>query len=453
MKFLLNRDYFAALVRLSLPIVLQSLVFNFMNAMDVFLVGQLGEVAVAGVGLAGQIFFLLNLLLFGVCSGAAIFTAQYWGKQDIAGIRRATGLCLVMSLISGLIFSIVAIFTPTWALSIYTTDPAVIKVGSDYLRVIGLSFLASSVTSCYANILRSTGNVRPQTLISSIAIVFKTGLAYLLIFGNPALSLPALGAVGAAIGTAIARVLEAIALVWYAYASRQPAAGKLKELFTFSREFFLRFMSTTLPVALNESLWAFGITIYNIVFAHIGTAAVAATSIAYTIEGLTFAFYIGLANGNSILIGNRIGAGDEKGADEDARRALTLGVILALVVGSLVFATRGIILPLYKVSAEAQALSQDVLAVLSCFAVARALNMILIVAVLRSGGDTRFSLFMDTGVTWLVGVPMALLGGIVFKLAVPWVVLMIMTEELTKTVLGVRRYRSKRWIHNLTELV
>jgi len=177
MSFLFDRQYLSTLVRLFLPMVLQSLISNFTNALDVFLVGQLGEVWLAGVVLAGQVSFLLNLLLNGIYSGAAIITAQYWGKGDIASIRHTTGLCLTIALISGLIFTGVAIFASTWALGIYTQDPGVKKVGSDYLRIAGLSFLASAVTSCYANILRSTGCVHPQAFISSLAIIFKTGLS------------------------------------------------------------------------------------------------------------------------------------------------------------------------------------------------------------------------------------------------------------------------------------
>lgn len=214
----------------------------------------------------------------------------------------------------------------------------------------------------------------------------------------------------------------------------------------------MRFLSITVPVTFNESLKSFGFTIYSIVYARIGTVAVAAASIAFTIEGLAFAVYIGLANGNAILIGNRIGAGEEEEAHTDARRAIILGIMVAVFLGTILFATRGLILPLNKVSAEAQILAQDVLAVLACFSVARAMNMILIVAILHGGGDTRSSLIIDTGVVWIVGVPMALLGGLVFKLDVQWVVLMIMAEEVTRMVFGLRRYMSRRWTHDLTKL-
>ena len=206
-----------------------------------------------------------------------------------------------------------------------------------------------------------------------------------MIFGSPGLGLPALGVVGAALGTAIARMLESVALVVYAYAARQPLAGRLNELFSFKCQFFMRFLSITVPLTFNESLKSFGFTIYSIVYARIGTVAVAAASIAFTIKGLTFAVYIGLANGNAILIGNRIGAGEEEEAHTDARRAIILGIMVAVLLGTILFATQGLVLPLNKVSAEAQILAQDVLAVLGCFSVARAMNMILIVAILRGG--------------------------------------------------------------------
>ncbi|MDQ1301079.1 MAG: hypothetical protein QG637_1000, partial [Chloroflexota bacterium] len=125
-----DRAFFAALVKIALPITIQQLALSLLNATDVLLIGQLGETAVAAVGLANQIFFLLNLLLFGIISGSAIFTAQFWGRSDLASIRQVLGISLLLAIAGGLGFTALAVLAPEWALRIYTSDAAVIAQGA-----------------------------------------------------------------------------------------------------------------------------------------------------------------------------------------------------------------------------------------------------------------------------------------------------------------------------------
>src|SRR5512140_232628 len=117
-----DREYFSALIRIALPIAIQNFIASSLNAIGVLMIGQLGEVSVAGVGLANQIFFLLNLMLFGITSGSAIFTAQYWGKGDVHAIRKVVVLCLGIALAAGVLFSVIALAFPAQAMSLYTAD-------------------------------------------------------------------------------------------------------------------------------------------------------------------------------------------------------------------------------------------------------------------------------------------------------------------------------------------
>jgi putative MATE family efflux protein len=415
------------------------------------MIGQLGAAPVAAVGLANQIFFLLNLVLFGITSGCAMFTAQLWGKRDIANIRKVLGLALTLGLVGSLVFLIIAEFFPAAALSIYSEDPVVIALGSDYLRIFGLSFVMFAITFCYSAVLRSTGDVRTPLMVSITSLSLNTLLSYLLIFGK--LGLPALGVHGAAIAAFSTRVLECCALLWLIYRKDSPAAAKLKELFRFNLAFIGRVLKPVLPVVANEILWSLGITTYYVVYARIGTDSIAAMNIAATIEQLAFVLFQGIGNACAILVGNCIGAGDEQEAFRYAARSEALGIVGGLVVGAMILASADPILTLYNISPTVIDNAHRVLTIMGLLLWLRVSNMILFLGILRSGGDTRFAFILDGVIIWVVGVPLAIAGAFLFHLPIYWVYLMVMSEEITKWLLGVFRFFSRKWIHNLAQTV
>jgi putative MATE family efflux protein len=443
-----DREFYTRLFHYAIPIIVQQFLLSSLNLVGVVMIGQLGEAAIAAVGLCNQIFFLLNLLLFGINSGAAIFTAQLWGKGDVHSIRKVLGLALLLGLMGGLFFSVVAELFPREALSIYSRDPQVISLGSEYLKIFGMSFLFTAITFSYAIVLRSTGDVRTPMLVSMGALSLNTLLSYGLIFGN--FGLPNLGVRGAAISITIARMIECIALVFLVYRRKTPAAASLQELLSFTRGFAGRVMRRVLPVALNEVLWSLGITTYNIIYARIGTEAIAAMNIAATIDGMAIVFFIGIGNACAILVGNVIGAGEEEKAYRYALRSLGLGVVGGVFIGLLLILMSGGLLELYKVSPIVIDYTRRVLTIIGLGLWLRVANLIMFVGIFRSGGDTRFAFFLDAGTIWIVGVPLAYLGAFIFQLPVYLVYLMVLTDELTKMVIGLFRLFSKKWIHNLT---
>ncbi len=448
MRVALPRGAFLpTMLKLAGPIALQQLVFSVLNVVEVLMLGQLGDTPVAAISLAKQIFFLLSLFLFGVSSGSAIFAAQFWGQRNLVGLRHVLGICLGLGIAVSLLFAVGAIGFPQVLLGLYSQDPAVVAQGSEYLWIVGLSYVASAVTFSYAAILRSAEYVRLPTVVGILTTSLNTLLSYLLIFGL--LGLPALGVRGAAIATCTARYLECAVLLAATYLTRSPAAARIGQLVTFGRAFLGRFLKTCLPVVLTEVLWSLGVTAYSAVYARIGTTAITAYSISSTIEALAFVPFIGIANAAAIMIGNAIGAGEEQRAHGYARRFLLIGVVGAVLVGLGILAGRDAILALYQVSPEAQRYASSVLVVMGCALWVKIGNMMVLIGAIRSGGDTRFGFLVDAGPMWLVGVPMALLGAFVFRLPIHWVVAMVAADEVTKLAIGLPRVLSRRWIHNL----
>jgi putative MATE family efflux protein len=444
-----DQDYYKTLVRIAVPITVQQFITSSLNAVDVMMIGQLGETAVASVGLANQLFFLFTLLMFGISSGGAMFTAQLWGKRDIKNIHKVLGICLTVGLASSMIFAVAAVVFPHVVLSLYTPDPEVVALGSSYLRIVGFSYILTGITFSFAAVLRSTENVRLPMYVSIVALSGNTFMNYLLIFGN--LGFPEMGVPGAATATLIARTLECTALVSVTYLARTPVAARIKDLFAFNWVFLQKYFTTALPVIFNESLWSLGITVYNAIYARIGTDAIAAVNISSTIENLAFVLFIGLSNAAAIMIGGRIGAGEENRAFNYARRSLLITIIGAILIGGVIFTGRGLILSLYNVSESTRTFAHYILGIVSFVFWIRVSNMMMIVGILRSGGDTRFSFVLDVGTVWVIGIPLALIGAFVFHLPVYGVMLMIMAEELVKFGVGIFRVRSGRWVHNLSQ--
>jgi len=444
-------EYFPNIRKIALPIIIQQMMFAGLNMLGVVLVGQKGETSVATVGLAGQLAFLLNLVHFGIISGAAMFTAQFWGKKDIPNLRRVLGLCLMLAISASAIFFALSQFFPSQILSIYSKDPEVVALGTNYVRVFSWTFLFFAITFSYALVMRSTGDVRTPTTISVCALLISTFLSYSLIFGK--FGFPDMGIQGAAVAAVIARALECITLVSVTYIKKSPVAASLRELTDFDRAFIAKVIKPMLPVILNELFWALGITTYNIIYARMGTSSFAAMNIVSTIEQMAFVLFIGISNATSVLVGNRIGAGKEDEAFVYAGRSLGLGFAGGILVGLVLQLVKAPILSLYNVSPEVIENASRVINIITFFLWVRVSNMTIVIGILRAGGDTRFSLFLDGFIIWIVGVPMAYLGANVFHLPVYFVYLCAMSEEATKWILGVARYRSRKWINNLAEQV
>lgn len=447
LAFLRDRPFFKEVATIAVPIALQQLISAGLNMFDVVLVGQLGDAAIAALGLANQLFFLLALFLFGLTSGMAIFTAQFWGKRDLHSIRQVLGICLVVALAMAVPFTVVAIFFPAQVLGIYTQDPEVIRLGSQYLRSVGFTYILFAVTASYNVVLRSIHRVMLATGVMMFALVFKSVLGYLLIFGK--LGFPALGVTGAGVATSVARTVECTLLISLIYFKRGPLAAPLRELFTINWDLFKKVLKTAWPATVNEIFWSLGITAYNYVYAHIGTGAIAAVNINGAVDQIVWVIFIGMANAGAVMVGNRIGAGEPETAHEYGRRLLILTMSSTLVTGTLVILLRDPILSLYHVSAGSAGFARTLMLLSALTSWLRVHNLIVFIGILRAGGDTKYALTVEALAMWLVGVPAAFLGGLVFKLPLPVVYLLILSEEVIKSVFVLRRFLSRKYIHNL----
>ena len=413
------------------------------------MITSLGNESLAAVGLANQVFFFYSVTIFGVATGSSIFIAQFWGKKDTENIGKIMGISLAIVTLLGILFTLAALIVPEYIMKIFSNDSEVIRLGVDYLKIVSLSYIITGISFSYAVASRSIGQAKMPMVASMVSFTTNAVFNYLLIFGK--LGLPQLGVKGAAYATVLARILE-IALILYSIYSNKnnPLAQNIKAMTNWSKDFIKKYFKTAYPVILNEAFWSLGTVLYSLAYAKIGTEAAAAVQILSTVQNIFMVMTRGLANACTVMVGNKIGAEEENEAIEYANSFMILSVALGLILGILLFiSTDAILLFFRNITPGLHESSKKLLIVAAFFFFVKSFNGTLIVGVLRGGGDTKFSMVLEMGAVWLVGVPLAFLGALVFKLPVYYVSILVNMEEVVKAVIGIPRIISKKWVTNV----
>lgn len=439
-----SKGFYSSLVAIAIPISLQALLQNFVNMLDTIMIGRLGSVEIAAVGLGNQIFFILNMILFGITSGGGVFIAQFWGKKDLAGIRKSLGLMTIIAFVVSFIFTIVCLLIPNQLIRLYSPDPQVIQVGGAYLRFVCLSYVPTAISFSITLALRSTERVKLPLVCTSISLFTNLIANYLLIF------VAGLGVKGAAIATVISRIIELVILATWSYSHKYEICGKLKELLGFNRYFIVKFLKIAFPVIINETFWGLGTSVYNAIFAHAGTNAFTAYSITGTISQLTWVFCMGFGNCVGVLIGKRIG---EKKIDEAktyAKRSMWFMPLIGAFVGVFLVPLSKLLPVFFNVDQEIIKTATAILMILIFVYPFNSFCMNWIVGVCRAGGDTVFSAVAEIVVLWCVAIPLGYVAAFVLHLPAPMIYLFFCSESIVKAIIGAIRVLSGKWLHEVT---
>lgn len=445
-----NKAFYKTLVILCIPIIIQNLISTLINMVDTVMVGGLGEVAVASIGIANQYFFLFNMALSGIIGGAGIFMAQFYGKGDKDSIKKITGLSVIAALILGIIFFIIAVFFPNVIIQFFSHDPLVVKEAKSYFLVIGFCYPIMAISYIFSMGSRNVRNPRLGMICSSISLIVNIVLNYILILGK--FGAPALGVKGAAIATVFARIVEFILLIAYVYFIKEDYELRfgIKDIKGITKELASNVIRKSTPVFLNDTIWAFGSVLYSVAYATAGTSAMAASQIASTTGNFFIMTAVCIAIGSSIMMGNELGANNIDKAIRYSKKFSVLVTIAGILFGGLLIISTPILLKMFSVSDN---LAPDIIKIFKIMGVLMALrtfNTFIVIGVLRSGGDTKYSLFLETGCMWLVSLPITFYAA--YK-GVPIYILVALTytEEIAKFIFGVPRAISKKWARNIVD--
>ncbi|MEG1000368.1 MAG: MATE family efflux transporter [Cellulosilyticaceae bacterium] len=444
-----DKAFLKSLWVLALPIALQSFITSSLNLIDNVMVGKLGEQAIASVGLANQFIFIFSLCIMGVNAGASVFMAQYWGRKDMPSIKKVLGLDITVGFVVSMLFGLICMFTPEIVMEILSKDQDVINLGIGYLRIVGISCIFTNFTQAYSSALRSTEQVKVPMYASLIGVMVNAVLNWVFIFGK--LGAPEMGVYGAALATTIARLVEMLFIVGYVYMSKNKVASSLKELFSFDKSFVKVYFKTSWSVIANELIWSVGLAAYSTAYARISTNAVATMQIANTLNNVFTVLLVGMAVGTAIMIGNKIGAGEEEEARNCATNTGILTPMVSIVVAVAIWVLAPVVLKPFNVTQETYQDTIQVLRIMALFFPIKAFNMVMIVGVFRGGGDTTYSMLVQAGTVWLYSVPIAFIAVTVFALPVQAVFFLISTEECVKIIFELTRLKSGKWLKNVIE--
>lgn len=448
--------FYRRLIVLTLPMVLQNLITTSLGFVDTFMVGSLGNAPMAAVTAANTPIFVLQVMSFGLMSGLTVLVSQFWGRGDRTAINRCLGVCMYLCLAISLTAGGLLLFFPRQVLGLLTDNPVLIDLGAPYLRIVGPSYLFDGLASVYVGLQRSVENPRFGMRVYALAVVLNTCLNYVLIFGH--FGAPALGITGAAAATLTSRIVELAVVLAYALRSRRMPL-EFSALFCPGMEMLRRFIHYSVPVLINETLWGVGTSLMTVIMGHmaISTEMLAAYAIMGNIDRLSTVACFGLAGATAVIVGKAIGEGQSTDSVYDLARVLLTAAVLVGLSVSLLLAVLlptfflPTLYPLFHLSPMATEIAFTMAVIYCCTTPMRAFDISNITGVLRAGGDAKVASVIDLSTLWLFAIPLTALCALVLDAPVTLVCLAIQGENFVKMPMGLARFRSRKWINDVTK--
>lgn len=445
-----DKPFMRNVLSVALPMVIQQLVAASLHIVDGLMVSGLGDAAYSGVTQANRITFMYNLFMFGACTGGAIFLSQYWGARDVKRMRHSMGLMLGFVLLVTLVFVSVSLLFPAQIIALFLPAGQSAELAQKYLVIVALGYLFMGIDNVYATTIKAAEKTYLPMVSGFVSILTNTVLNYAFIFGK--LGCPAMGVEGAALATVISAAVSMVMNIGFAYGMHLPAGAHPRDWLCRDGTFIKRFTKTVVPVIFNEGLWATGTTMYSVFYGRMGDVAVATMGVCNTINDLVWVAIFALMNATAIIVGKALGAGDREKAYLHAKRLMVGAMASGLLLGIGVLLIRGPLVGIFSgLSYEVREKAELILAIGAVTIWFRSFNTINIVGVLRSGGDTLFSLILDVGTLWLVGVPATGIAALLLHWPLEWVYVCTLLEEAVKIAVGIPHFKDKKWMNVLTE--
>ena len=439
--------FYAKLRKLAAPIAFQSLMLAAVAAGDALMLGSIAQTEMTAVSLATQIQFVQNMFLMAATAAGAILGAQYWGKGDRETVRTLFNMMLRWCGIISLAFFSACELCPDLLMRMFSHDPEIIGIGSDYLRIAGWSYLLTGVSQCYLTAMKVTDHVGPCAWISSSAVVSNIVLNAVFIFGL--LGAPAMNARGAALATTLARVIE-LALCLFISSGETYLRPAWSRFFERTALLAADFRRQCFPLLGGGLLWGVGFTSYTAIMGHMGTDAAAANAVAAVVRDLICCVANGVGSATGIMVGNELGAGDLEKGKAYGIKLRNISYVIGIASTALVLALTPLVVRMVKLTPEAQRYLTGMMIIMAVYMIGRCVNTITINGVLDGGGDTVFDMYSLAVCMWGIAIPLALLGAFVFGWPVLVVYACTCLDEVGKIPWVMYRFRKYKWVRDLT---
>ena len=445
--FTKDRSFYRSLVTLAVPISLQNLVTFAVSFADNVMIGSLGDDAISGVYIGGQLQSVLQMFVGGIEGAILILAAQYWGKKDTQSIRKVVSIGIKFALAVGLLSSLVAVLFPQWVIRAFTTEPGVIQEGAAYVQIVGFTYLFFSVSQVMIAAMRSVETARIGLYISCMALVINVCLNYVFIFGH--FGFPAMGVRGAALATLVSRILEMCVGVGYVLFVDKKLRFGLKDLLHTDRQLLRDFIRYGLPVIGGQVVWAINSLANTKILGYYSAGVIAAASITGMLHNLVYVWMNGMSSAVGIITGKTVGAGQYEKMKEYSKTVQMIFLFVGLISGAAVFLARDGFISLYNASPEAQVYSRQFINVISVTIIGTCYQAACLFGLVKSGGDISFVFKNDTIFVFLVVIPSSLLA--MWLGAPPWVVFACLKcDQILKCFVAIVKINRYNWMKNLT---
>lgn len=445
----MKREYMKEILQIGLPITFQSILQASYSMVDQIMVGTLGTLSIAGSGLVGKFASLVLFTLSAISSVTSILISQYHGSKDKEGISKSFFSCLYIALAVMAVFMAVCLILPEGILAMYTPDKEMVKIAVPYFIVIAFSFLPMTLTMEFSSLLRSIEKSKFPLYAGMASMFLNVIFNYIFIFGK--LGMPRLGLLGAGIGTLLSRTVECLVLLFFIMRLCQKQELYLHPVSILKPEQYKKISIIAIPILFNEFSWSLGENIYAAIYGRIGTEAVAAMTLVNPLMGMFIGMFSGVSTAATVMTGKRLGRDEKDEAYNIAKYLGKVGVVGSVIVSVILVAISNLYVGLFDVEPQVLEISKRIIYVLALYLIVKISNMIIAGGVLRSGGKTKYTLYIDLLGTWLFGVPLGLLGAFVFKWPIEAVYALLSFEEVVRLIITLIVFKKKIWMQNVTK--
>ncbi|MBR3691699.1 MAG: MATE family efflux transporter [Clostridia bacterium] len=445
--YLGDRELYKTMVRIAVPVSLQSLITVGINLADTVMLSSMGDAQLSASSLAGQFINLFMIFCMGIGMGASVLTSRFWGMKEIPSLKKSITLMLRICLCFVAVFTLATVLAPGLIMRIYSDEAEIIRYGVLYLRWMIPTYLCTGLTLTCTIVLRTVGQVRIPLVCSIIAFFVNVFANWVFIFGK--LGAPRMEIEGAALGTLIARIFELVFICGYFIVVDRRIGYRIRDFFGRARDLLREYVRVSIPVLISDGLLALGNNAVAMVMGHIGQAFVAANSVTVVVQQLSSVLTQGISNASGIITGHTMGRGDYKKAQRQGYTFIFLGIIIGIFAALVIFVLKDPIINYYKVSDEARAIADELMNAILIIVIFQSLASILTKGVLRAGGDTRFLMAGDILFLWVASIPLGYLAGLVFHWPAFWIYTFLKIDQVIKSIWCIFRLHSGKWLKRI----
>ena len=446
-EYLGDKDLYKKMIKIAVPISLQSLITVGINLMDTIMLSEMGDAQLSASSLAGQFINLFMIFCMGIGMGASVLTSRFWGMKDINSLKKAVTIMLRVCFVFSAVFTVMTIAAPRLIMLIYSNEADIIDYGIKYLYWMIPTYFCMGFSLTCTIVLRSVGQVRIPLICSVCAFFVNVFFNWVFIFGK--LGAPRMEIEGAALGTLISRGFELMFICGYFFFFDCRIRYRVRDMLMRCRDLVREYVRVSIPVLISDGLLAFGNNAVGMITGHMGKAFVAANSVTVVVQQLSSVLTTGVSNASGIITGHTMGQGDYKKAQKQGYTFFLLGALIGVGAALIIFILRTPIINYYQVSDEAKTIAYELMNAIMLIMVFQSTNSILTKGVLRAGGDTRFLMAGDILFLWVASIPLGAVAGLVLGLPAFWVYTFLKIDQIIKCVWCFFRLKSGKWLKNI----